>query len=325
MKKKADHERIPESQVTDEQLWRRRRIIIGAGSVAGATLVAGGLGGLARALSDSPERHAGEGAEATVSPDNGKLEPTAYKYITSYNNFYELGVGKRAPAENAHYLKTRPWTLTVSGECERPGTLDIDELLSLFDQEERIYRFRCVEAWAMVVPWNGFPLAGLLKRFQPTSKAKFVEFETLYDPERMPGQKRRILDWPYREGLRIDEAMHPLSFIATGLYGKELPGQNGAPLRLVVPWKYGFKSIKSIVSIRFTENMPRNTWNELQPDEYGFYANVNPAVPHPRWSQRRHRVLGRGVFSEKEPTLPFNGYAEQVAHLYQGMDLRKYF
>ncbi|HIE54390.1 MAG TPA: protein-methionine-sulfoxide reductase catalytic subunit MsrP, partial [Chromatiaceae bacterium] len=209
MKKKIDHDRIPGSQITDESLWRRRRFIMGAGGIAGATLVAGGLAGVARALSDSPERHAAVESKVSVSPAGGGLEPTAYKYITSYNNFYELGVGKRAPAENAHYLKTRPWSLAVSGECEKPGILDIEELLSLFDQEERIYRFRCVEAWAMVVPWNGFPLADLLKRFQPTSKAKFVAFETLYDPERMPGQKRRIIDWPYQEGLRIDEAMHP--------------------------------------------------------------------------------------------------------------------
>ena len=317
MKKNPPWKSIPASQITDERIWKRRRQIIQAGGLVGAGLLGGA--GLARALSDSPERR------AALEKKAEQLEPTPYKYITSYNNFYELGVGKRTPAENAHYLKTRPWTITVSGECEKPGTLDIDELLRLFPTEERIYRFRCVEAWAMVVPWEGFPLAALLKRFQPTAKAKFVEFQTLYDPERMPGQKRDVLPWPYIEGLRIDEAMHPLTLIATGLYGKPLPAQNGAPLRLVVPWKYGFKSIKSIVSIRFVEKQPLNTWHILQPEEYGFYANVNPDVPHPRWSQKRERVLGKGIFAPKQPTLPFNGYAEQVASLYRGMDLRKYF
>ena len=323
---KLSKNRVSPSEITDEKVWKRRRQIIRAGGLTAGAGLLGSAAMIARALSDSPERQEAL-RDDRFRPVAGpaELEPTPLRYITSYNNFYELGVGKRAPAENAHYLKTRPWTVTVSGECEKPGTLDIDELLRRFDQEERIYRFRCVEAWAMVVPWQGFPLAELLKHFQPTSRAKYVEFETLYDPQRMPGQKRRLIDWPYREGLRIDEAMHPLAFIATGLYGRELPGQNGAPLRLVVPWKYGFKSIKSIVSIRFTEQMPVTTWNELQPDEYGFYANVNPDVPHPRWSQQRHRVLGKGIFSEKEPTLPFNGYAEEVAHLYDGMDLRKYF
>ena len=320
---KLSKNRVSPSEITDEKVWKRRRQIIRAGGLTAGAGLLGGVAMIARALSDSPERQ--EALRGDRFRPVAELEPTPLRYITSYNNFYELGVGKRAPAENAHYLKTRPWTVTVSGECEKPGTLDIDELLGRFDQEERIYRFRCVEAWAMVVPWLGFSLAELLKRFQPTSRAKYVEFETLYDPQRMPGQKRRLIDWPYREGLRIDEAMHPLAFIATGLYGKELPGQNGAPLRLVVPWKYGFKSIKSIVSIRFVEQMPATTWNDIAPDEYGFYANVNPDVPHPRWSQRRHRVLGKGIFSEKEPTLPFNGYAEEVAHLYDGMDLRKYF
>ncbi|HHH13788.1 MAG TPA: protein-methionine-sulfoxide reductase catalytic subunit MsrP [Thiolapillus brandeum] len=310
--------RIPPSGITDEKLWRDRRRIMKAAGLAGLGIAAGGAGGLAAAFSGKP----GEGAEAEAS---GKLEPTPWKYVTRYNNFYELGTGKGDPAENAHFLKTRPWSIEVSGACEKPGILDIEELLRLFPREERIYRFRCVEAWAMVVPWDGFPLSALLKRFQPTSNAKYVEFRTLYDPERMPGQKRRVLDWPYVEGLRMDEAMHPLTLVATGLYGKELPAQNGAPLRLIVPWKYGFKSIKSIVSIRFTETQPRTTWNRMAPHEYGFYANVNPAVDHPRWSQKRERVLGRGIFAGKQPTLPFNGYAEEVAHLYRGMDLTKYF
>jgi len=233
---KLPRNRVSPSEVTDEKVWKRRRQIIRVGGLTAGAGLLGGAAMIARALSDSPERQEQGGRPEFRPLDTpGELVPTPYRYITSYNNFYELGVGKRAPAENAHYLKTRPWTVTVSGECEKPGTLDIEELLRRFQQEERIYRFRCVEAWAMVVPWLGFSLADLLKHFQPTSRAKYVEFETLYDPERMPGQKRRIIDWPYREGLRIDEAMHPLTLLATGLYGKELPGQNGAPLRLVVP------------------------------------------------------------------------------------------
>jgi len=306
--------RIPPSAITDEKVWRNRRRLLKAAGAAGLGL---GAVGLASALSGRPEA----GPQRSVA---GGLEPTPWKYVTRYNNFYELGTSKQDPAENAHYLKTRPWSLEVSGACERPGVVDIEEILRI-PTEERIYRFRCVEAWAMVVPWEGFELRRLLSRFRPTSKAKYVEFRTLYDPERMPGQKRDILPWPYVEGLRMDEAMHPLTLIATGLYGKPLPAQNGAPLRLVVPWKYGFKSIKSIVSIRFTENQPLNTWRRLAPDEYGFYANVNPEVDHPRWSQKRERMLGEGLFAEKRPTLPFNGYGDEVAHLYRGMDLRKYF
>ncbi len=315
--------RIKPSEITDQETWLKRRQLMKAGMVAGAGLLLGGVGGLAGAIYSGAEKNSKIAAlkEGSWGRD---LEPTKYEHITTYNNFYELGYGKRAPAENADALKTRPWSVKVSGECSKPGVMDIEDILRL-DQEERIYRFRCVEAWAMVVPWVGFSLGDFLKRFDPTSRAKYVEFETLYDPERMPGQARKVLDWPYREGLRIDEAMHPLAFMATGLYGEVLPGQNGAPLRLVVPWKYGFKSIKSIVSIRFTEKQPINTWNGIAADEYGFYANVNPTVPHPRWSQKRQRVLGRGIFGSKEDTLMFNGYAEEVASLYTGMDLRKYF
>lgn len=314
---------IKPSEITNQDIWLKRRQLIKAGMAAGAGLLLGGASGLAAAV------YAGPGKNQKIAPlkesDYGAgMEPTRYKSITTYNNFYELGYGKRAPAENADALKTRPWSVKVSGECARPGVMDIEDIMKL-DQEERIYRFRCVEAWSMVVPWVGIPLGSFLKRFEPGSKAKYVEFETLYDPERMPGQRREVIDWPYREGLRIDEAMHPLAFLATGLYGEVLPGQNGAPLRLVVPWKYGFKSIKSIVSIRFTEEQPINTWNAIAGDEYGFFANVNPKVPHPRWSQRRHRVLGRGIFGSKEDTLLFNGYAEEVASLYSGMDLRKNF
>ena len=251
--------------------------------------------------------------------------PTSREDVTSYNNFYELGTDKGDPQRNADRLKPRPWTVVVDGECEAPGEIGIEDVLSGFPQEERIYRLRCVEAWAMVVPWVGFPLGDLLTRFKPTSKANYVAFETLYDPEQMPGQRRAVLDWPYVEGLRMDEAMHPLTILATGLYGEVLPGQNGAPLRLVVPWKYGFKSIKSIVRISFTEQEPPATWNVMQPREYGFYANVNPQVDHPRWSQASHRMIGDGFFAKKRPTLMFNGYADQVASLYTGMDLAKNF
>ncbi len=314
--------RIKPSEITDRDVWLRRRELIKAAAV-GAGLALGGASGLAHALYTGPENH--QRIAGIRETDYGRgLKPTAYRHITSYNNFYELGYGKRVPAENAEFLKTRPWTVKVSGECNKPAVVDVEDILKM-DQEERVYRFRCVEAWAMVVPWVGFPLGAFLQRFEPTSRAKFVEFTTLYDPERLPGQKRNVLDWPYREGLRIDEAMHPLAFLATGLYGELLPAQNGAPLRLVVPWKYGFKSIKSIVSIRFTEQMPLNTWRRIAEDEYGFYANVNPDVPHPRWSQKRHRVLGRGLFGGKEDTQLFNGYAEEVAGLYKGMDLRKNF
>ena len=314
--------RIKPSEITDRDVWLRRRELIRA-AAAGTGLALAGASGLAQALYTGPGNHQRMAGVRETEYGRG-LKPTAYRHVTSYNNFYELGYGKRLPAENAEFLKTRPWTVKVSGECNKPAVVDIEDILKV-DQEERIYRFRCVEAWAMVVPWVGFPLGAFLKRFEPTSRAKFVEFTTLYDPERLPGQKRDVLDWPYREGLRIDEAMHPLAFMATGLYGELLPAQNGAPLRLVVPWKYGFKNIKSIVSIRFTEEMPMNTWRRIAGDEYGFYANVNPDVPHPRWSQKRHRVLGRGLFGGKEDTLLFNGYAEEVAGLYKGMDLRKNF
>ena len=315
--------RVKPSEITDQEVWLKRRQLIKAGMAAGAGLLLGGANGQAAGALSGP----GQNQKISLAGENayGKgLVPTEYQYITTYNNFYELGYGKEEPAKNAAALKTRPWSIKVSGECAKPGVMDIEDVLKL-DQEERIYRFRCVEAWAMVVPWVGFPLGEFLKRFEPTSRAKFVEFETLYDPEHLPGQKRKLLDWPYREGLRIDEAMHPLTFMATGLYGEVLPGQNGAPLRLVVPWKYGFKSIKSIVSIRFVEKQPVNSWHATAANEYGFYANVNPKVPHPRWSQERHRVLGKGVFGGKEDTLLFNGYAEEVASLYAGMDLRKYF
>ena len=248
--------------------------------------------------------------------------PTDEKDATQYNNFYEFGTDKRDPARHAGKMKTRPWSVRIEGEVGKPKTVALDDLLAPHTMEDRIYRLRCVEAWSMVIPWRGFQLSELLKRFDPTSRARYVAFQTLHDSEQMPGQRRGILDWPYVEGLRIDEAMHPLTLLATGMYGRDLPNQNGAPLRLVVPWKYGFKSIKSIVAIRLLADQPPTSWNLSAPAEYGFYANVNPAVDHPRWSQKRERRIGE--FRKRE-TLPFNGYADQVAGLYRGMDLRKLY
>jgi len=252
-------------------------------------------------------------------------KPNTYEEITHYNNYYEFGTDKADPAANAGNFRAHPWSLTVAGEAETTGTYTLEDILKPHPLEERVYRFRCVEAWSMVIPWVGFPLADLLRRFKPTSKARYVEFTTLYDPKQMPGQRDRVLPWPYVEGLRIDEAMHPLALLAVGVYGRGLPNQNGAPLRLVVPWKYGFKNIKAIVKIRFTERQPANTWAVATPSEYGFYANVNPNVDHPRWSQATERRIGEGFFAPRHPTLPFNGYADEVASLYQGMDLKRYF
>jgi sulfoxide reductase catalytic subunit YedY len=312
---------IPSSEITPPQVYARRREFLQAAAAAGVGAALGGGLFVAPVVV-----RAGEGiANVRESRFSTDEPPTSKDDITSYNNFYELGTGKADPRRNAHHLQTRPWSLVVDGECAAPGEIGIEDILSGFPQEERIYRLRCVEAWAMVVPWVGFPLAALLKRFEPTSKARYVAFETLYDPEQLPGQRRGVLEWPYREGLRMDEAMHPLTILATGLYGEVLPNQNGAPLRLVVPWKYGFKSIKSIVRIRFTVQEPPATWNMMQPDEYGFYANVNPNVDHPRWSQKTHRMIGEGLFARKRPTQLFNGYADQVASLYANMDLAKYY
>jgi sulfoxide reductase catalytic subunit YedY len=248
--------------------------------------------------------------------------PTPYEAITTYNNFYEFGTGKDEPAENAKAFKSSPWSVSVEGEVKRPAKYALDDLLKGLKPEERVYRHRCVEAWSMVIPWMGIPLRDLVRKLEPTASAKFVEFTTLMDPVQMPGQKRAILDWPYVEALRMDEAMHPLALMATGIYGKPILPQNGAPLRLVVPWKYGFKGGKSIVRIRFLATMPRTTWNIAAPGEYGFYANVNPDVDHPRWSQARERRVGEFL---KRKTLPFNGYADQVASLYSGLDLKANF
>jgi sulfoxide reductase catalytic subunit YedY len=249
-------------------------------------------------------------------------EQTPYDDVTTYNNFYEFGVDKDSPSRYAGSLKTRPWSIAVEGEVAKPAVYTVEDIMRPHPLEERIYRLRCVEAWSMLIPWVGFPLGDLIKRLQPTSRAKYVEFTTLYDLRQMPGQRRAVLEWPYLEGLRMDEAMHPLTILAVGLYGEVLPNQNGAPIRLVVPWKYGFKSIKSIVKMRFMEKQPRTAWNISAPHEYGFYSNVNPDVDHPRWSQARERRIGEFF---KRKTLMFNGYADQVASLYTGMDLQKNF
>lgn len=308
--------RLTDNDVTDEQLFYQRRHFIKASM---ALSVAAYLPNLALASSKNvADKFAG-----IITDTSSKLEPHSFEDITRYNNFYELGYNKGDPKRNASALKTDPWSVEIAGECNKPGTYTLEDILKPHDFEERIYRFRCVEAWSMVIPWVGFSLGDLLKRFEPTSDAKYVAFETIYDKNNpLPGQYRKALEWPYREGLRMDEAMHPLTMLVTGLYGKPLPAQNGAPLRLVVPWKYGFKSIKSIVRIRFAKEEPATSWNMSAPQEYGFYSNVNPRVSHPRWSQRRERVIGR-LF--KQDTLMFNGYDKEVAHLYQGMDLKKYF
>ena len=312
-------EAIKPSEITNPDLiLRRREFLRGAGwAVAGAALVPTLACG---AEGEAPPPPPAAGADA--NPFRTAELPTAFEDATRYNNFYEFGTDKSDPRRNAGSLRTRPWSVAITGEVGKPGTIDLDDLLRPHAAEERIYRLRCVEAWSMVIPWLGIPLGEIIERFEPTSGAKFVAFKTLLDPEQMPGQRSRVLEWPYVEGLRIDEAMHPLTILATGMYGRELPNQNGAPLRLVVPWKYGFKSIKSIVEIRLTRTEPPTSWNLQAPGEYGFFANVNPDVDHPRWSQKRERRIGE---FRKRPTLPFNGYAEQVAHLYRGIDLHKYF
>ena len=299
---------IPSSEITPERLYLGRREFLAAAGVAAAGLA---LPGTARAL-------AGRAAGARSQDD--KLTP--YEQVTTYNNYYEFGTGKDEPALYAGDFRPRPWTVEVGGEVARPARYDLGDILAHVTVQERVYRLRCVEAWSMVIPWMGFPLRELIARVQPTSQARFVEFTTLYAPDRMPGERSGVLPWPYVEGLRMDEAMHPLTLMVTGLYGRALPNQNGAPLRLVVPWKYGFKGIKAIVRIRFVRTQPQNTWAISAPDEYGFYANVNPAVDHPRWSQAHERRIGEFL---RRPTLPFNGYGDQVAQLYAGMDLRRNF
>ena len=309
---------VSSSEITPETLYAgRRRFLKQLGLVAGASI--GGWGSLAAAADAGAQLPSFNVARKSDKAGGESLTP--YEAITHYNNYYEFGTEKDDPARNAGSLRTRPWSVVVDGECEAPGRIDLDDLIKPQLLEERIYRHRCVEGWSMVAPWVGLPLADVLKRFRPTSKAKYVAFYTLLDRVQMPDTARNVLNWPYREGLRIDEAMHPLAFLSVGLYGRVLPNQNGAPLRLTLPWKYGFKSIKSIVRMQFAERQPLTSWNESAPREYGFYSNVNPAVDHPRWSQAQERRLGE-VFKRK--TLMFNGYPE-VASLYTGMDLRTYY
>jgi sulfoxide reductase catalytic subunit YedY len=313
---------IKPSEITDEAVYRqRRRLLKAAGLLAVGTFSGMPLPVLADET--EPRERKLEGVQK--SPLSTDQAPNSWTDITTYNNYYEFGTGKADPARNARDFEPLPWNVSVSGECDKPGQYAYEDIVAPHALEERIYRLRCVEAWSMVVPWVGIPLGDILKRFEPNSRARYVRFKTLHDPERMPGQRRRVLDWPYQEGLTIAEAMHPLTLMTVGLYGRELPNQNGAPLRLVVPWKYGFKSIKAIAEIEFTRRRPRSSWERAIPSEYGFYANVNPEVDHPRWSQATERPIGAGLFASRKPTLMFNGYAEQVAHLYDGLDLRKNF
>ena len=312
IKKPAD---IPSSEITSKDLYLSRRKFLEGGAALAA---AAGLAGLATPLARATTKLDGV-VKGPYSTDE-KLTP--YKDITNYNNFYEFSTDKYEPAGLAKNFRTRPWKVKVEGDIAKPKTYDVDEIIKMATAEERIYRMRCVEGWSMVIPWVGFPLSALIKQVEPTSKAKFVEFTTLYDPGQMPGQRRDVLAWPYTEGLRMDEAMNPLTILCFGLYGETLPNQDGAPLRVVVPWKYGFKSCKSIVNIKFTSGMPPTAWNRAAPNEYGFYSNVNPNVDHPRWSQATERRIGEFF---KRKTLMFNGYGDQVASMYAGMDLRKNF
>ncbi len=312
---------LPASEITPEPVYRRRRELMAAAISAPLLTLAGCADGKEEAIAAAEQAPAGIDAKNTETL-------TTFEDITTYNNFYEFGTSKSDPAKNAHTLKTSPWSISVAGHAEVTGDMALEDLLKDLTVEERVYRLRCVEGWSMVIPWLGVPLAAVLKKLKPTSKVKYVAFTSLADPEQMPGVRAPVLDWPYREGLRIDEAMNPLSLLATGLYGKPMPNQNGAPIRLITPWKYGFKSIKSLVRIEFTENMPPTSWNISQPSEYGFYSNVNPEVDHPRWSQKtERRIAGEGLqlFAKRIPTLMFNGYADEVASLYTGMDLRKWF
>ena len=311
---RSSHRILP-SEITPPALFadRRRVLALLGGAAMGGTIAR-------RAAAAAPTTSITRNAALSVQDP-----PNSYEDITGYNNYYEFGTDKSDPKANAQSFRPRPWTVQVAGEAEVTGSFALDDFLKPHAVEERVYRFRCVEAWSMVIPWMGVSLADVLKRYKPTSKAKYVEFTTLYDAKQMPGQRSAVLEWPYVEGLRIDEAMHPLAMLVTGVYGRALPNQNGAPLRLMVPWKYGFKNIKAIVKIRFVEREPRNTWQLTAPSEYGFYANVNPAVDHPRWSQASERRIGAGFFAPRVPTLPFNGYAEQVAGLYRGMNLARNF
>jgi sulfoxide reductase catalytic subunit YedY len=306
---------LPDSDATPEAVFLSRRQWLAGVAASGAVGLAG------PALAQSPQ--SGFAAlKTTPGPFRTDEKLTPWDAVTGYNNFYEFGLDKTDPARLAGRLRTRPWAVRIEGLVKQPRTLDVSALIQGIGLEERVYRLRCVEAWSMVIPWVGFPLATLIRRLEPLGSAKFVQFETLADRAQMPGLSQPVLDWPYVEGLRMDEAMHPLTILGVGLYGRVMPNQNGAPMRLVVPWKYGFKSIKSIVAIRFTERQPRTSWNESAPQEYGFFANVNPTVDHPRWSQARERRIGEFL---RRDTLMFNGYAEQVAALYKGLDLRRFY
>jgi len=310
--------KIRPSEITPESVYLNRRSFLQAAGFAalGAATSAG------RAWAANPRRLA-VFQDLAASPFSTEEPANSWEDITTYNNFYEFGTDKDQPHRYARDFQPKPWEIEIAGQCDRPGIYAFEDIVDPHTPEERIYRLRCVEAWSMVIPWVGIPLAEVLKQFGPNSRAKFVKFTTLHDPERMPGQRWPVLQWPYVEGLRIDEAMHPLTILAIGLYGKELPNQNGAPLRLVVPWKYGFKSIKSIVRIEFAEQQPVSSWERAAPHEYGFYANVNPTVDHPRWSQARERRIGANLLAPKQPTQMFNGYGDQVAGLYAGMDLSR--
>ena len=299
--------KIKYSEITPEKIYNNRRSFIKSISVGASSI----------AISSLPF----SGNAASDKIDN----KTSYKDITTYNNYYEFGTSKSDPYKNSQNFKTNPWNISIEGEVESPINLSMEEISEMFLSEERVHRLRCVEGWSMVIPWMGFSLSELLSKVTPTSKAKFVEFESVYDPDQMRGQRYPVLKWPYREGLRIDEAMHPLTTIVTGLYSKKLPNQNGAPLRIFVPWKYGFKSAKAIVKIKLVEKMPTSSWMRASPREYGFYSNVNPYVDHPRWSQATERVIGNDIFAPRVKTLMFNGYEEEVASLYTDMDLKKYF
>ena len=301
--------KIKYSQITPENIYKnRRKFVKNLGLAAGSMFLTQNLINPVYANTKKEE-----------------LKLTEYRYVTTYNNYYEFGTAKSDPFEKSQNFKTKPWDVVIDGEVEKPLRLSMEEIKNTFPYEERIYKLRCVEGWSMVIPWLGFPLNKILKKVSPTSKAKFVKFTSILDPEQMIGQRFPILDWPYREGLRIDEAMHDLTILVTGLYGKELPNQNGSPLRLMVPWKYGFKSSKAIVNIKLVEKMPISSWMKASPREYGFYSNVNPRVDHPRWSQASERVIGEGIISPRIPTTMFNGYGDEVASLYADMDLKKYF
>ncbi|MBT5030860.1 MAG: protein-methionine-sulfoxide reductase catalytic subunit MsrP [Proteobacteria bacterium] len=311
--------KILSSEITPRSAYLNRRELLRTSAAAAAAVA------FPASSATLPNQRGTKLDGVNKSPLSTDTAPNSYEDITSYNNFYEFGTGKDDPVRNAQEFEPRPWSLEITGEAEETGTFNLEDFISPHTLEERIYRFRCVEAWSMVIPWVGIPLADIIKRHKPLSSAKYVAFETLHDPSRMPGQRSRVLQWPYREGLTIAEAMHPLTILAVGLYGEVLPNQNGAPIRLIVPWKYGFKGIKSIVKIHFTEQQPETSWNISAAREYGFYANVNPAVSHPRWSQARERAIGTGLFASRIDTLPFNGYADQVADLYSGLDLRRNF